>query len=115
MTLKYTVKIFQADLEHAQFVTRLSGDHQHWKLATRFDSFQIFHCLESVHAGKSADRAGLDRSDFGDAVRRPLTDCNLPPRGADGNIAATTQHTLQQLNIGFQIIDDQDFAVKNVR
>lgn len=36
-------------------------------------------------------------------------------RGGDGNIAATTQHTLQQPDIGFQIVDDQDFVVKNVR
>ena len=113
--LNLPLKSFGPSWRTTQLVTRLSGTHQHWKIVARFDFFQIFHHLGSVHAGKSADRAGLDRSDFGDAVRRPLTDCNLPPRGADGNIAATTQHTLQQLNIGFLIVDDQDFAVKNVR
>jgi hypothetical protein len=35
-------------------------------------------------------------------------------RGRDGNIAGAAQQLLEQKDIGFLIVDDQDFAVKHV-
>jgi hypothetical protein len=35
-------------------------------------------------------------------------------RRCDGNIAGSAQQSLEQKDIGFLIVDDQDFAVKNV-
>jgi hypothetical protein len=34
--------------------------------------------------------------------------------GRDGNIPSTAQHPLEQKDIGFLIVNDQDFGVKNV-
>ena len=35
-------------------------------------------------------------------------------RRLDGKVAGTTQHLLEQKDIGFLIVDDQDFGVKDI-
>jgi hypothetical protein len=35
-------------------------------------------------------------------------------RGGDGSIAGNAQNALQQQDIGFLIVDDQDFSVQNI-
>jgi hypothetical protein len=44
-----------------------------------------------------------------------LADLARIHRGRDGNIAGIAQQPLEQKDMVFLIVDDQDFAVKNVR
>jgi len=43
-----------------------------------------------------------------------LADLARIHRGRDGNIAGTAKRPIEQQDIDFLIVDDQDFAAKNV-
>ncbi len=89
---------------------RLGGDHEDRKIAVRFDFLQAFHHLESVHAG----HLKIEQDQVVAVLAVKLADLARIRRGCDGNIAGAAQHPLEQKDIGFLIVDDQDFAVKNV-
>ena len=107
---RFADEILGAGFERAQLVGRLRGDHEDRQIAVRFDFLQTFHHLESVHAGHlkiEQDQAvAVLAVQFADLVRIG--------RRVDGSIAGDAQHALQQTDIGFLIVNDQDSGLQNI-
>ncbi len=76
-----------------------------------FDFLEAFHHLEAIHAR----HLQIEQDQVVAVLAMKLADRMRIHRRRNGHIAGSAQHLLQQLHIGFLIVDDQDFAEKNVR
>src|ERR1019366_5236838 len=108
---RFADEILRPGLQRAQLVIRLRGDYEDRQVAVLFDFLQAFHHLESVHAG----HLKIEQDQVVAVLEVKLADLVRISRRLDGNIAGTTQQPLEQKDIGFLIVNDQDFAAKNVR
>jgi len=91
-------------------VNRLGGNGQHRHVAFRFDLFQLFHYLETVHAG----HAQIEQNQVVVMVAMKGSDAmGILCRG-NAQIAGPPQHLLEQLHIGELIINNQNAGIKNV-
>jgi hypothetical protein len=80
-------------------------------LDARFDLLQPFHYRESVHAGHSK----LEQELAVAVVAVKLAHLAQIHCGDDRNTVRAALHPFEHKQIGFQIVDDQNFAVKKVR
>ena len=102
-------EILRAGGERAQLVVRLGGDHEHRKIAVRFDFLEAFHHLEAVHAGHQQ----IEQDQVVAILAIQLADRMGICRRRNVHIAVSTQHLLQQLHIGFLIVNDQNAGIKD--
>ena len=107
---RFADEILRAGFQRAQLVARLGGDHEDRKIAVRFDFLQAFHHLESVHAG----HLQIEQDQVVAVLAVKLADLLRIHRGRDASIAGAAQHLLEQPDIGFLIVNDQDAGVKNI-
>ncbi len=87
---------------------RLGGDDQHREIAVRFDVLEPLRRLTSVHAG----HLQIEQNRVATVLEVKLADLVRVHRGRDRNIAGTAQHPLQQDDIAFPIVHDQDFSCR---
>ena len=99
----------RAGLQRTQLVLRLRGDHEHWQATIGFNCLKALHDLESVHPGH------LEIQDDQVVAVLAVERANLKRihRQRYGSVAGARQHALQETDIGFLIVDDQDFGVQN--
>jgi hypothetical protein len=97
-------------LQRAQLVAWLRGDHEDRQVAIGFDFLQPFHHLESVQAG----HLQIEQDQVVAVLAVKFADLMRVHRGRDGRIASAAQHPLEQKDIGFLIVNDQDAGVKNI-
>ena len=92
-------------LQRAQLVSRLGGDHEHRKIAVRFDFLQAFHHLESIHAG----HLQIEQDQVVVVIAMQRADCMRIHRRGD---AAHSRHSRSmcssKLHVGILIVHDQD-------
>ena len=104
------MKSFAPACEGGQLVTRFGGDHEHRKVALRFDFLKAFHHLESIHAG----HLEIEQDQVVAVLSVKLADLARIHRGRDGGITGAAQYALEQKDIGLLIVNDQDSSVKDV-
>ena len=75
-------EILRAGLQRAQLVPRFGGDHEHRKIAFRFDFLKAFHYLESIHAG----HLEIEQDQVVTVLLVKLRDLARIHCGRDGNI-----------------------------
>ena len=107
---RFADEILRAGLERAQLVIRSGGNDKQRKVVVRFSFLERLHHLESVHAGHP--KIEQDQVVAVLAVQR--ADLGRIRRGRDGNMAGSAQHPLEQQDIDFLIVDDQDSGVQNI-
>ncbi len=102
-------EIFRSGPERAQLVIRLGGDHEHRQVAALFDFLEAFHHLESVHGG----HLEVEQDQVVAILAVKLAHRAWIERGCHRKISCSAQHALEQKDIGFLIVDDQDLGVEN--
>ena len=102
-------EILSAGFESAQFVRRLRRNHEDRKITVLFDFLEAFHHLKSVHAG----HLQIEQDQAVAALAMTLADLVRIGGGFDGSVAGDAQHALQQKDVGFLIVHDQDSGVQN--
>jgi lysyl-tRNA synthetase class I len=107
---RFADEILCPGFQCAQLVFGLGRDHENRKISARFDLLQVFHHLESVHAGHEK----IEQDQVVTVHEVKLTDLARIHRARDVIIAGAPQYLLEQEDIDFQIVDDQDFPVKNI-
>ena len=88
---------------------RLGGDHQHRKVAIRFDFLQSFHHLKAIHAG----HLQIEQDQVIAVFAMQIADCIGICRRCNAGIAGIAQHFPKQKHIGLLIVYDQNAGVKN--
>ena len=89
---------------------RLGGDDEDRQVAVRFDFLQAFHHLEPVHPGHFE----IEQDQVVAVVAVQPADLVRIHRRRDASVAGLAQHAIEQTDIGFQIVDDQNFGAKNI-
>ena len=91
-------------------MTRLRRDYQDRQIAARFNRFQTFHHFEAVHTGHLEIQ-----QDQPVAVRAvKAADFRWIGGRLDTGITSHPQHALNQLDVGFLIVDYQDPSVQDI-
>ena len=88
----------------------MGGHGQHRQVAVGFDFLQALHDLEPIRARHHQ----IEQDQVVAVLTVKLADLAGIHRGRDGHITGAAQHLLEQEDIDLLIVDDQDFAVKNV-
>ena len=99
-------EILRSGPERAQLVIRLGGDHQDGQVAVPFDFLQAFHHLESVHDG----HLEIEQDQVVAVLAVKLAHRARIARGCQRHVSCSAQRALEQEDIGFLIIDDQDLG-----
>ena len=107
---RFADEILRAGLERAELVTRLGGDDQDRKVAVMFEGLQPVHHLESVHARHQE----VEQDQIVVVLAVQLAHLTRIHRRRDARIAGAAQDALEQADIGFLIVNDQDSGVTNV-
>ncbi len=92
-------------------MARLSRDDQHRQVAVQLNFLESFHHLESIHAL----HLKIKQDQVIAVLKVKRTNSARVHRGCNGIITGPAQHPLEQLDINFPIVNDQDLTVKNVR
>ena len=108
---RFADEILGAGPERTQLVIRLRGNHQHRKVAVRFNLLKRLHHLEAIHAG----HLKIEQDQVVAVFEVQPTDLARNGRGGDDNIAVAAQHPFEQKDIDGLIVHNQDVALKNVR
>jgi len=101
-------EVARAGLQGAQLVARLGGDDQHRHVTIEFDLLQRGQHFKAVHDGHL--QVEQDQVEMLLLVQR--ADGARVGRRAHLEIACLVQHLLQQQDIGFLVVDDQDAGVQ---
>jgi len=89
----------------------LGRDDEHREITADIERLKALHHLKAVQA-----RHLKVQQDQGIAVLAvQLADLVRIPGGGDGKVAGAAQHFLQQRDVGFLIVNDEDVGLKNVR
>ena len=102
-------EVLGAGLQRAQLVPRLGGDHDHGQVSVGVAGLQAFHDLESVH-----DRhlqVEQDQVVLVFTVHRAHF-LRIHRRGNAG-VPGFAQHLLEQDDVGFLIVDDENACPEN--
>ena len=88
---------------------RLGGDHQDGQVPVPFDFLEAFHHLESVHAG----HLQIEQDQVVPILAMELAHGARIARGCHRHVSCSAQHALEQEDIGFLVVDDQDLGFEN--
>src|ERR1022692_3956670 len=108
---RFADEILRPGFERAQLVIRFGGNYEDWKIAARFDFLQTFHHLKAVHAG----HLKIEQDQVVAVLVVKLPDRARLLRRGDGNIPGAAEHALEQKDVAFLIVNNQEFGVQNVR
>jgi hypothetical protein len=91
-------------------VIGLSSDHDHRQVAARFDLLQPLHHLKSIHAG----HLKVEQDQVITVLSVQVAHLARIGGRLDGGVPGDPQHALQQKDIGFLIVNDQDSGLQNI-
>ncbi len=100
----------RASLERAHFVIGMCRQHEHGNVVVRLDLFEAFHHLKAIHAR----HVHIEQDEIEVVDQVQLADLARVGGRRHVEIAAPFEELLEQGDVGFFVIDDQDLAVENV-
>ena len=103
-------EILGAGLQRAQLVPRLRRDHHHREVAVGGVGLERFDHLEAVHAG----HLQVEQDQVVAVLAMQRADLVRASGGAHAAVAGLAQGFLEQANVGFLVVDDQDAGVEDL-